>query len=158
MVIFALIKGLFLTVKQTKTLWILTLPPNTWDWYGLHSMEYSAHLVAVFLEYTSIENVVRELFISPSVLHHLMKIYPLLDYWEMKILIMIVSLDTEASCHLVAHFILKKHIHTFEIINPKIHCYMNSVIQLLFSVIRTISYNFQFNPSTESSISKFYLK
>ena len=43
-----------------------------------------------------------------------------------------VSRDAEASCHLVAPFILNKHIHPFGIINPKIHCYMNSVIQLLF--------------------------
>ena len=32
---------------------------------------------------------------------------------------------------------------------------MNSVIQLLFSIIRTISQNFQFNSSTEGSSSKF---
>ena len=63
--------------------------------------------------------------------------------------------DAEASCHLVAPFILHKHIHAFAIINPKNHCYMNSVIKLLFSILRTISPNFQFNPSTEGSISKF---
>ena len=32
---------------------------------------------------------------------------------------------------------------------------MNSVIQLLFSILRTISHNFQFNFSTEGSISQF---
>ena len=32
---------------------------------------------------------------------------------------------------------------------------MNFVIQLLFSILRTISHNFQFNSSTEGSISKF---
>ena len=32
---------------------------------------------------------------------------------------------------------------------------MNYVIQLLFSILRTISQNFQFNSSTERSISKF---
>ena len=32
---------------------------------------------------------------------------------------------------------------------------MNSVIQLLFSILSTISHNFQFNSSTEGSISKF---
>ena len=62
---------------------------------------------------------------------------------------------SEASCHLVAPFILNKHIHPFGIINPKNHCYMNSVIQLLYSILRTISQNFQFNSSTEGSISKF---
>ena len=66
-----------------------------------------------------------------------------------------VSRDAEASCHLVAPFILNKHIHPFGIINPKLHCYMNSVIQLLFSILRTISQNSQLNSSTEGSISKF---
>ena len=65
-----------------------------------------------------------------------------------------VSRDAEASCHLVGPFILNKHIHPFGIINPKNHCYMNSVIQLLFSILRTISHKFQFNSSTEGSISK----
>ena len=63
--------------------------------------------------------------------------------------------DAEASWHLVAPFILNKHIHPFGIINPKNHCYMNSVIQLLFSILRTISHNFQFDSSTGGSISKF---
>ena len=65
-----------------------------------------------------------------------------------------MSRAAEASCHLVAPFILNKHIHPFGIIN---HCYMNSVTQLcdLFSILRTISHNFQFNSSTEGSISKF---
>ena len=65
-----------------------------------------------------------------------------------------VSRDTEPSCHLVAPFILNIHIHPFRIINPKNHRYMNSVIQLLFSILRTISHNFQFNSSTEGSILK----
>ena len=54
-----------------------------------------------------------------------------------------------------AHFILNKHIHPFGISNPKNHCYMHSVIQLLFSILRTISQHFQFNSNTEGSISKF---
>ena len=87
---------------------------------------------------------------SPSVPHYVMKIYPLLDSWEIH-----VSRDTEASCLLVALLILNIHTHPFGIINPNIHCYMNSVIQLLFSILRTISHNFQFNSSAEGSISKF---
>ena len=35
------------------------------------------------------------------------------------------------------------------------HCYKNSVIQLLFSILRTISHNSQFNSNSEGSISKF---
>ena len=66
-----------------------------------------------------------------------------------------VSRDADASCQLVAHFILSKHIHPFGINNPINHCYMHSVIQLLFSILRTISKHFQFNSSTEGSISKF---
>ena len=66
-----------------------------------------------------------------------------------------VSKDAEASCHLVAPFILNKHIHPFRIINPKNHCYINYMIQLLFSILRIISQNYQFNSSTEGSISKF---
>ena len=69
-----------------------------------------------------------------------------------------VSRDAEASCHLVAPFILHKHMHPLGIINPKNHCYMNSVIQLLFSILRTISQNFLFNSITEGSISKFLFK
>ena len=65
-----------------------------------------------------------------------------------------VSRVTEVSCHLVAPFILNIHIHPFGIINPKNHCYMNYVIQLLFTIPRTISHNFQFNSSTDGSISK----
>ena len=66
-----------------------------------------------------------------------------------------VSRDAEAFCHLIAPFILNKHIHPFGIINPKNHCDMNYVIQLLSSILRTICHNFQFNSSTEGSISKF---
>ena len=49
--------------------------------------------------------------ISPSVQHYLMKIYSLLESWEMKIQIIYVSRDAEASSHLGAPFILNKHIH-----------------------------------------------
>ena len=72
--------------------------------------------------------------ISPSVPHYLMKIYPLLDSWEMKIQIIHVSRDTGASCHLVAPFILNEHIHPFGIIIPKI-----IVICILWS-----NYSFRF--------------
>ena len=74
---------------------------------------------------------------------------------KIQIIHMCLSRDAEASCHLVAPFILNKHIHPFGIINPKSHCYMNYVIELLFSILRTINHNFQFNSSTEGSISIF---
>ena len=60
-----------------------------------------------------------------------------------------VSRDAEASCHLVAPFILNKYIHPFEIINPKNHWILWSNYSFQFSQ------NFQFNSSTEGSISKF---
>ena len=60
---------------------------------------------------------------------------------------------TAASC-ITTPFILNKHIHPFGIINRKNHCYMNTVIQLLFSILITISHNFTFNSNAEGSISK----
>ena len=83
-----------------------------------------------------------------------MKIYPLLDSWEMKI----IHMCQETLRHLAiwVPLLFWTYIPTpFGIINPQNHCYMNSVIQLLFSILRTISHNFLFNSSTEGSISKF---
>ena len=40
----------------------------------------------------------------------------------------------------------------------KNHCYLNSVIQLLLPILRTISYDFQFNSSTEGTLSKYMLE
>ena len=70
----------------------------------------------------------------------------------MKIEIIHVSREAEASYHLVPPIILNKHTHPFEITNP---IYMNSVIQLLFSILKTIIHNFQFDSRTEGSLSKF---
>ena len=61
----------------------------------------------------------------------------------------------DASCQLVPLFILNKHIHPFGISNPKYHCYMNSVIQLLFSILRIIGHDFHFNSSPKGSLSEF---
>ena len=44
------------------------------------------------------------------------------------------------------------------IVNPKNHCYLNSVIQLLLPILRTIIYDFQFNSSTEGTLSKYMLE
>ena len=70
--------------------------------------------------------------------------------------IQIIHMCQETLRHLAIWLalLLKKKIHPFWIINPK-NRYMNSVIQLLFSILRTISHNFQFNSSTEGSISEF---
>ena len=56
------------------------------------------------------------------------------------------------SCQLVPPFMLNKHIYPFG--NLKYHCYLNFVIQLFFSIPRIISHYFQFNSSTEGSLSK----
>ena len=66
-----------------------------------------------------------------------------------------VSRDAQASCQLVPSFILNKDIHPFGISHPKYHCFMNYVIQLHFSILRTSSHNFQFNSSTGGSLSEF---
>ena len=66
-----------------------------------------------------------------------------------------MSRDAQASCRSVPPFILNnKYIQPFGISNPKYHCYMNSVTQLLFSILITIIYIFTFNSSTEGSLSK----
>ena len=65
-----------------------------------------------------------------------------------------MSRDAEASCHLVVPFILNKHVHLFGMNNPKYHCCMNSVIQVLFSIFRTIRHNFWFDSCWEGSLSK----
>ena len=67
-----------------------------------------------------------------------------------------VSRDTEASCHLVGPLILNKHIHPFGIGNPIYHCYMNSVIQLLFSILRIIITSLI--PERKVPYPNFYLK
>ena len=51
-------------------------------------------------------------------------------------------------------FILNKHTHPFRMSNPKYHCCLKSVIQLLVSILGTISHNFQFSSSTKGSLSK----
>ena len=66
-----------------------------------------------------------------------------------------LSKDVQASCRLVPPFILNKHIHPIGISKPKYHCYMNYVIQLLLSILKTISHNFRVNCNTEGSLSKF---
>ena len=94
--------------------------------------------------------------ISPSFPHYVMKIYPLLDSCEMKI--RIIHMCQEMLRHLAIWLPLLFRTSTptpSELFTQKNHCDMNCVIQLLFSILRTISHNFQFNSSTEGSISKF---
>ena len=66
--------------------------------------------------------------------------------------------DVPKSRQLVLPYSLNIHIHPFGIVNPKNHCYLNSVIQLLLPILRTISYDFQFNSSTEGTLSKYMLE
>ena len=56
--------------------------------------------------------------------------------------------------HIANTFYFEQTHTTVGISNPKYHCYMNSVILLFFSILRTISHNFQFNSSVEGSLSK----
>ena len=69
-----------------------------------------------------------------------------------------VSRNSRTSCQLVPAFIINKHIHPFGTGNPKYQFYLNSVIQLLLSILRTISHNHQFNSNAEGSLSNIYLK
>ena len=62
--------------------------------------------------------------------------------------------DSRTYCQLVSTFIINKNRHPFGMSNPKYQCHLNSVIQLLFPIIKTISNNFQFNSKMKGSISK----
>ena len=46
-----------------------------------------------------------------------------------------------------------KHTHLWNY-NPKYQCYLNSVIQLLLQILRTINHNFHFASGAEGSLSK----
>ena len=81
---------------------------------------------------------------------------PLLNSWEMKIQITLMC--QEKLRHLAIWLPLFYFVQTYAPLRnyyPQNHCYMNSAIQLLFSILRTISQNFQFNSIAEGSISKF---
>ena len=56
----------------------------------------------------------------------------------MKIWITHVSRDSRISYQLVPTFIINKHIRPFGICNAKYQCYLNTVIQLLLPIFRTI--------------------
>ena len=60
--------------------------------------------------------------ISPSVPHYLMKIYPLLYSWEMKIWTIHVSRDAQASCQLVPPFISHEEIEQILFLLPSFAC------------------------------------
>ena len=64
-----------------------------------------------------------------------------------------MSRDSQISCKLLPTFIMDKQTQLFGISNPKYHCYLSSVIQLFFPILRTNGINFLFNFRTEGSIS-----
>ena len=85
-----------------------------------------------------------------------MKIYPLLDCWEMKIQIIHMCQETLKHLAIWLPLLLWTNISTpSELLTPKIIVIWILWSSLLFSILKTISHNFQFNSSTESSISKF---
>ena len=77
--------------------------------------------------------------------------------WEMEI--WIIHMCQETLRHILpagsTFYFEQTHPISFGISNPKYHCYMNYVIQWLFSILRAISHNFQFNSSAEGFSSKF---
>ena len=48
--------------------------------------------------------------------------------------------------------VLNEHNHPFGIKNAKFQCFLNSVLQLIFSIFRNISYTSPFNSSMEGAI------
>ena len=65
-----------------------------------------------------------------------------------------VSGDSRTSWQLDPPFMINKHSNPLGICNPKYQCCLNSVIQMLLPILRTISYNSQFKSRTEGSLSK----
>ena len=51
-----------------------------------------------------------------------------------------------------------EHKHPFGIKNPKFQCFLNSVLQLIFSIFRNDSYTSPFNTSTEGTLLKCLLQ
>ena len=48
------------------------------------------------------------------------------------------------------------HLHPFGFSNPKNHCFMNAVMQALFSVIRSTLHSCQYSSNTEGVIAKTF--
>ena len=48
--------------------------------------------------------------------------------------------------------------HTFGIKNPKFLCFLDSVLQLIFSILRNTSYTYPFNSGTEGALLKCILE
>ena len=66
-----------------------------------------------------------------------------------------VSRDSRIYYRVIPPFITNKHIHPFEICNPKYQRYLNSVIDpITLPILQKISHNLQFNSSTEGSLSR----
>ena len=63
------------------------------------------------------------------------------------------TMDIDDVLPVVSTFIINQHTEPFDIINSKYQCYLNSVIQLLFTILRTIGHTFLFNFSMEGSLS-----
>ena len=65
-----------------------------------------------------------------------------------------VSRDSRRCSQVHPPFHINEHTHPFGICNPKFQCFLNSVLQLIFSIFRTKTYTFEFNSSTEGIILK----
>ena len=62
--------------------------------------------------------------------------------------------DTWIFSQLHPPLLINEHKHPFGIKNPKFQCFLNSVLQLIFSVFRNNSYTSPFNSSTEVTLLK----
>ena len=54
--------------------------------------------------------------------------------------------------------LITEHKHPFGLKNPKFQCFLNSVLQLIFSIFRNNSYTSPFNSSTEGTLLKCMLQ
>ena len=86
----------------------------------------------------------------PSVLKYLIKIPPSeflpannTEY---------TSGDTRIFSQLHPPLLINEHKHPFGIKNPKFQCFLNYVLQLIFSIFRNNSYTSPFNYSTEGTV------
>ena len=62
--------------------------------------------------------------------------------------------DTRIFSQLHPPLLINEHRRPFGIKNPKFQCFLNSVLQLIFSIFRNNSYTSPFNSSTEGTLLK----
>ena len=121
-------------------------------WIHFDTLSSSGIFTAIYSDSPRVNSVL--LYVRPEVFHDVSVMY---DRCSSGICLM-PDKCASGICLMYEPHCLNIHIHPFGIVNPKNHCYLNSVIQLLLPILRTISYDFQFNSSTEGTLSKYMLE